>query len=76
MATTGRHMDRRICRSRLAIEPRGAAVSFGARFFAIVAAHTQGFVNQQDVGRFANPLSDQELDNATGFRRRSYNRIF
>ena len=37
---------------------------FGARLLAIVAAHAQCFVDQQHVGRFAEPLPDQELDEA------------
>ena len=48
----------------LAVEPRQAAVCAGAGFLALVAAHAQGFVDEQHIGGFAYALCHQEADDA------------
>ncbi len=60
MTTRGRHVHIGEGGSGLTIQPRVAVVGFGAGFFAIVAAHAQRFVDQQNIGRFAGTLGKQE----------------
>ena len=60
----GRDVDGGEGRAGLAVETADAVMGLGARLLAIVAAHAQRFVDQQDVGRLAEPVADQELDEA------------
>ena len=54
-------MERGVGRPGLAVEAADAVMRLGAGLLAIVAAHAQRFVDQQHVGRLAEPLA-QEID--------------
>ena len=49
-------------RAGLTIEARRTIVHIGAGFLAVVAAHAQTLVDQQHIGAFAEPLTDQKAD--------------
>src|SRR3546814_10726828 len=60
VATACRHVQMREGLARLAVEARQALMAVGARLFAIVAADAQIFVDQQRVGRLAQPFLHNE----------------
>src|SRR3546814_14241669 len=60
VAATRRHVQMREGLARLAVEPRQPLMAVGARLFAIVAADAQILVDQQRVGRLAQPLLHDE----------------
>ena len=62
--------------SRRTIEPRCSTVCFGTGFFTIVAADAQGFIDEQDVGCFAQALLHEEGNKITGFGRRFHAQVF
>src|SRR5690606_10253254 len=71
----GRHVDFGEGRAGFAVEPRGAGVGFRAGLFAVVATHAQGFVDEQDVGRLAGALREQEADQVAAARHREHRQI-
>ncbi len=60
VAAARRHVQMRKGLARLAVEPRQAFVAVGARLFAIVAADAQILVDQERVGRLAEPFLHDE----------------
>ena len=61
VAARSGHVEMRVSPSGLTVEPGQAIVAVSAGLFAIVAADAQRFVDQQDVGRFAKAVVDEEL---------------
>ena len=60
VATRCRHVEMSKSLARFAIEAAQSVMGIGARFFAIIAADTQGFVDQQHIGRLAEAVRDHE----------------